>query len=121
MFRDTLESMMQRTEGCLGVLVMGTDGIAVEKVWQPAGMAANLDVAIAEFTSLMRSARRTNEDLGLGELREISISSEKGIFIMRLVSAEYFIAMILRADGNFGRGRYELQRAEIILEKEFIV
>ena len=31
MFREALESINGRTEGALGSLIMGTDGIAVEK------------------------------------------------------------------------------------------
>jgi hypothetical protein len=29
--------------------------------------------------------------------------------------------MILSPEGNFGRGRYELRRAELLLEKEFVI
>ena len=58
MFKELLESIIERTEGSLGALIMGTDGIAVEKVLGEAGMDANLDVAAGEFTSLVRSYRR---------------------------------------------------------------
>src|SRR5687768_11007683 len=56
MFKELLESIIERTEGSLGALIMGTDGIAVEKVLGEAGVDANLDVAAAEFTSLVRNA-----------------------------------------------------------------
>ena len=61
MFKELLESIVERTEGSLGALIMGTDGIAVEKVLGEAGMDANLDVAAAEFTSLVRSAQRAGQ------------------------------------------------------------
>ena len=54
MFKQLLESIIERTAGSLGVLIMGTDGIAVEKVLAEAGADANLDIAAAEFTSLVR-------------------------------------------------------------------
>ena len=69
MFKELLESVIERTEGSLGALIMGTDGIAVEKVLGEAGMEANLDVAAAEFTSLVRNAQRAGNDTGLGGLR----------------------------------------------------
>lgn len=110
---------MRRTEGCLGALIMGTDGIVVEKVWQAwAVEEANLDVAAAEFAALVKNTRRANGEMGLGKLHEMTFSGESGIFILRLVSEDYFIAMVLSATGNFGRGRYELGRAEHLLEKE---
>ena len=54
MFKEMLESIIERTEGSLGALIMGTDGIAVEKVLGEAGADANLDIAAAEFTSIVR-------------------------------------------------------------------
>lgn len=118
MFREVLHETLTRTEGCLGAIIMGTDGIAVEQVWQAAGTDLNLDVAVAEFTSLIRNVRRTNSEMGFGKLHEVTLTGESGIFIFRFVSKDYFIAMVLSPDGNFGRGRYELKRAELLLEKE---
>jgi predicted regulator of Ras-like GTPase activity (Roadblock/LC7/MglB family) len=121
MFKEVLREALNRTEGCLGVLLMGTDGIPVEKAWQPEGQEANLDVAVAEYTSLLRNAQRTNREIGLGKLNEVILSGESGIFILRFIGEDYFIAMIMSPEGNFGRGRYELRRAELLLEKEFVI
>jgi predicted regulator of Ras-like GTPase activity (Roadblock/LC7/MglB family) len=118
MFREVLHRAMTNTEGCLGVLIMGTDGIPVEKVWQTEFAEANFDIALAEYTSLLRRARRINGDLKLGELRELTVSSENRIFILHLVSKDYFLAMVLEAGGNYGRGRYEMRRAELLLKNE---
>ena len=54
MFKELLESIVERTEGSLGALIMGTDGIAVEKVLGEAGLDANLDVAAAELVPDVR-------------------------------------------------------------------
>jgi predicted regulator of Ras-like GTPase activity (Roadblock/LC7/MglB family) len=121
MFKEVLQRALDKTEGCFGVLIMGTDGIAVEKVWQPNGTKDHLDIAIAEYASLLRNVSRTNREMGFGRLREITFTTESGIFILRYVSEDYFIAMILSVTGNFGRGRYELRRAELLLEKELAV
>ena len=58
MFKETLENIMERTEGSLGALIMGIDGIAVERLLKDAGQEANLDIAAAEFTSLVRNGVR---------------------------------------------------------------
>lgn len=121
MFKQVLQEALNRTEGCLGVLIMGTDGIPVEKVWQPAASESNLDVAVAEYTSLVRNTRRVNGEMGLGKLGEVTLSGDSGVFIMRFIGDDYFVAMILSPEGNFGRGRYELRRAELMLEKEFVI
>jgi hypothetical protein len=41
--------------------------------------------------------------------------------VMRLFTKDYFVVLALKPDGNLGRGRYELRKAELILAKEFAV
>jgi predicted regulator of Ras-like GTPase activity (Roadblock/LC7/MglB family) len=121
MFKELLDSIVERTEGSLGALIMGTDGIAVEKVFGEAGMDANLDVAAAEFTSLVRNAQRAGNDTGLGGLRELVISLESALLVMRVLSRDYFVVLALSSQGNLGRARFELRKAELKLAKEFAV
>ena len=121
MFKELLESIIERTEGSLGALIMGTDGIAVEKVLGDAGVDANLDVAAAEFTSLVRNAQRAGTDTGLGGLRELVISLETAVLVMRVLSRDYFVVLALGSQGNLGRARFELRKAELKLAKEFAV
>jgi predicted regulator of Ras-like GTPase activity (Roadblock/LC7/MglB family) len=121
MFKQILESIVERTEGSLGALIMGTDGIAVEKVFGEAGKDANLDVAAAEFTSLVRNAQRSGNDTGLGGLRELVVSLENSILVMRVLSRDYFVVLAVSPEGNLGRGRYELRKAELTLASEFTV
>lgn len=121
MFKNLLETIMERTEGSLGALIMGLDGISVEKVLGDAGAEANLDVAAAEFTSLVRSAQRAGTDTGLGNLKELMISLDQAVVVMRLLSRDYFVVLALTPQGNIGRGRFELRKAELQLAKEFSV
>ena len=121
MFKEMLETIIERTEGSLGALIMGTDGIAVEKVLAEAGAEANLDVAAAEFTSLVRSAQRAGTDTGLGGLREMVVSLQSAILVMRLLSRDYFVLLAMGPQGNLGRARFELRKAELQLAKEFAI
>ena len=121
MFKEFLETIIERTDGSIGALIMGTDGIAVEKVLNDAGEEANLDVAAAELTSLVRGAQRAGNDLGLGGLRELVVSLDDLIVVMRLLSRDYFAVLALRPDGNLGRGRFELRKAQLMLAHEFTV
>ena len=121
MFKDMLVSIMERTEGSLGALIMGTDGIAVEKVLGEAGEDANLDVAAAEFTSLVRSAQRAGNDTGLGKLKELVVCLDSASILMRLLSREYFVVLALKPEGNLGRGRFELRKAELEMAKDFAI
>ena len=121
MFKDALEAILESTDGSIGALIMGTDGIAVEKVMSQEADDANLDVAAAEFTSLVRNAQRTGVDTGLGSLRELVVQLESAVIIMRLFTKDYFIVLAIKPDGNYGRGRFELRKAELQLAREFAV
>lgn len=121
MFREALDHIVERTEGALGALIMGTDGIAVEKVLLPEGSETNMDVAAAEVTSLVRNAQRAGNDTGLGSVRELVVSFESMSIIARLFTRDYFVVLALSPEGNLGRGRYELRKAELDLAREFTV
>ena len=121
MFKEALEAVIERTDGSIGALIMGTDGIAVEKVMRQEADDSNLDIAAAEFTSLVRNAQRTGADTGLGNLRELVVQLESAVVIMRLFTRDYFVVLALKPDGNYGRGRFELRKAELKLAREFAV
>jgi predicted regulator of Ras-like GTPase activity (Roadblock/LC7/MglB family) len=119
MFKEVLETIIERTEGSLGALIMGIDGIAVERSLKQAGHEANLDVAAAEFTSLVRSAQRAGNDTGLGNLHELVISLDDAVVLMRLLGREYFVVLAISPEGNLGRARFELRKAELQMADEF--
>ena len=121
MFKDILETVIERTEGSLGALIMGVDGIAVERTLKQAGQEANLDVAAAEFTSLVRNAQRAGKDTGLGGLHELVISLDDAILLIRLLGRDYFVVLAIHPEGNLGRARFELRRAELQMAGEFTV
>ncbi len=121
MFKETLKRMLDRTEGALGALIMGTDGIAVETVLLPEGGNTNFDVAAAEFTSLLRNAQRAGGDTGLGNIRELVLGFDDMNVVMRAFNRDYFVVLALAEGGNLGRGRFELRKVELELAREFTV
>jgi predicted regulator of Ras-like GTPase activity (Roadblock/LC7/MglB family) len=119
MFKESLQTIVSNTDGSLGALIMGADGLSVEKFFNEEGAAANLDVVAAEFTSLVRSATRSGNDLALGDLREMVVALGRVTFLMRLFNKDYFVVLAVKPEGNLGRGRYELRKAELKLAHEF--
>jgi len=43
-------------------------------------------------------------------MEEISIRTDRFIIVIRILTSEYFVAMIIHQDGNFGKGRYLMTR-----------
>lgn len=119
MFKESLQQIIDNTDGSIGVLIMGTDGIAVEKVMADAHGSELDEAAAAEFTSLVKSAQRTGSGMNLGKLNELFIACEETNVIIRFLSQDYFLVLTLKPEGNIGRGRYELRKAELVLAREF--
>lgn len=119
MFKESLEAVLANLEDGLGILIMGLDGISVEKVLHPEGAAGNLDVAAAEVASLVRNTQRIGRNIGLGGLSEFTLRFEKIKVLVQMVGNEYFLILALHPEGNIGRARYQLRKAEMELTPEF--
>ena|SRR5213594_3191021 len=120
MFKEALEAIVAKTDGSLGALIMGTDGLSVETFFSTkGGVDSNLDVAAAELTSVVRRAIKSGSDLDLGKLQEMVVKLETVTFLIRFFNRDYFVMLALTPEGNVGRGRYELRKAELVLVNEF--
>ncbi len=119
MFKQALAEIVERTEGATGAFIMGMDGIAVERHFLPEGGDANVDVAAAEITSLVRGAMRAGANTGLGPVGELMVGFGGVRVLARMLSPEYFVVVTLGPEGNLGRGRFELRKAELRLAREF--
>ena len=120
MFDELLESITGKVEGTLGAVVMGMDGISVEKCLPPRG-SANIESLAAEYTPLLRASSTASEDVGHGPLQELIVSTDSNIIAIRMITAEYFLLLLLNRDGNIGRARFELKKAKHALAKEFVI
>ena len=109
MFRNVLEDIRSRVEGTVAVSLMGLDGISVESINDD---AMPLDVMGAEFGGFMKSIRLANSELNTGDIAQFSVITEKYATYLSAVSAQYYLLLLVRADGNQGRARYELTRAK---------
>jgi len=122
-FRDVIESIITKVDGARSVLIVGVDGIVIDRASQEAVDPEKIsyELVAAEYTSLLKTAVRTAEDVEIGLLQELTVFTEQYHFLIKMITEEYFIMCILSADGNFGRARYELKKAKLILKKEFMV
>ncbi len=115
-FRQVLAGIRARVEGTLAVSLIGLDGIAIDSI-NPERVP--LDVLGAEFGGFVKSIR-PNPELDTGEVLQFSLVTERYITFLSSVTPEYFILLVLRPDGNYGRARFELARAKVLLRDELI-
>ena len=108
MFKEALREVVEGTDGGIAGLLMGMDGIAVESF---ANEGAELDINAVgmELSMVLKGICRAAEQLEAGKAREIAIQSERLTTIVRMLNAEYFLALALAPDGNYGKGRFMLR------------
>jgi predicted regulator of Ras-like GTPase activity (Roadblock/LC7/MglB family) len=110
MFKDTLKDIVDRTEGGIAGLLMDSSGITLESY---ARDDAELDINTVgiEFSVVLGSIKRAAEMLEAGTTHEISIGTDKMVTIIRMLGDTYFLAVAIKPDGNFGKGRYLMRTA----------
>lgn len=108
-FKAILQTIVRESCGCLGVVIMGYDGIAIEECLQEGG-GFDVQMLTVEYASVLKEIKRTVGVLKTGVLEEVSIISEQCTVIVRGISDDFFVALVMGADGNFGKGRYLLKR-----------
>jgi len=110
-FIDQLQAVVSQVDGALACSIMGFDGIAVETHQVANAGDLDLSTACVEFATILTQLKTAAEQLRAGTVSEVSINTEKVTAVMRPLSAEYFLVLALRPDGNFGKGRYALRVA----------
>lgn len=115
MFKRVLREMRDRVDGTLAVSIIGLDGIAVESLNED---GVPLEVMGAEFGGFVKSIRLSNTELNTGAVLQFSLVTEKYIAFLSAVTSEYYVLLVMRPEGNYGRARYELARAKQVLQDE---
>jgi predicted regulator of Ras-like GTPase activity (Roadblock/LC7/MglB family) len=115
-FKQTLRGISDRVDGALAVSLIGLDGIAVESVNDH---HVPLDILGAEFGGFIKSIR-PNAELNTGEVLQFSLVTEKYITFLSAITPEYFVLLVMKPDGNYGRARFELAKVKDALREELV-
>jgi predicted regulator of Ras-like GTPase activity (Roadblock/LC7/MglB family) len=109
MFKEAIRDVVEGTEGGIAGILMDFEGIAVDSYVK--GDSLDINAVGAEFSVILKSIQRAIESLEAGGAREIAIQSDKVTTLIRILNDEYFLALTLSPDGNFGKGRYLMRTA----------
>jgi predicted regulator of Ras-like GTPase activity (Roadblock/LC7/MglB family) len=116
-FSDILKEVVNGTEGAIGALIVGLDGIPVEE------FAVNRDMdtqaMTVEFSSLLKEIEKGSQAVQMGSIKEVTVISDNAMIMLRRLNDEYFFVLIIKPDGNFGKGRFLLRMSVPRLLKEF--
>lgn len=108
---EALQAIVHDTPGAVGTVLMGFDGICVEQ-WVPPEMRDKYDVesVAMEFSLRFIELRTAALSLELGEINDITIKAEEATVLVRVLSDEYFVAVLMDNAKHFGKGRWVLRQ-----------
>jgi predicted regulator of Ras-like GTPase activity (Roadblock/LC7/MglB family) len=110
MFKEALRDLVEKTEGGVAGLLMDSEGISLES-YSKDGAGFDITTVGVEFGVILGSIKRAAESLEAGQTREVAISTDKLVTLIRLLGEGYFLALAIKPDGNFGKGRFLMRTA----------
>ena len=107
-FRESIEKLLDKIDGGVACLIMGFDGITLETTSRTAGGVAPPDIQTLamEFAHTIAQARRTLTSVDAGALEEFTLRTDKLTLVVRVLTAEYFLACAILPAASLGRARY---------------
>ena len=107
-FRDILKNAVEQVDGAIGAVIMGYDGIAIDEFIL---LCESFDVQLlaVEYATLLKEIKQTVDLLKTSAMEEVSVTTADVRIILRAISDEFFLVLLLKRDGNFGKGRYLLR------------
>lgn len=115
--KEILKSSVTSVEGALASVVMGFDGVPVEQYIHD-GAPVDIETLGVEYSNALTEVRRTADALASGAVQEVAVVTDNALVLLRPVNPEYFVALVLTAEGNLGKGRFVLKRAARALAQE---
>ena len=109
MFADLLKKVVDNVDGGLAAVVMGLDGIPVETYTRSDKVDVN--TVAMEFSFILGQVRKAGDSLAVGGLEELAVKAQRLTLICRMISPQYFVAVIIGPNGNFGKCRYLVRMA----------
>lgn len=119
MFNERLQQVSDRIQGALALALIAKDGIPVEWV-VPSDQEFDLELLAAELMSQIRAISGNHQELSVGDVRHISISTDLLTLMVSAVTDEYYLLLVLAADSNQGLARFELRRSVLLFEEDLI-
>jgi predicted regulator of Ras-like GTPase activity (Roadblock/LC7/MglB family) len=115
-FREHMQRIVDATPGAIASVIMGFDGIAIESFQVGSG---DLDVPtlMIEYAAAANQLKRSDNPAA-GGLSELSVSGPRLSAILRPLTNDYFLAVILQPDALVGKARYLMRQAAPLIAKE---
>jgi len=113
-FVETLKKVVDGVDGGMAAVVMGLDGIPIETYVKTADRI-DVNTVGMEFSFILGQVRKAGDSLQVGGLEELSVKAQRLLLVCRMLSPQYFVAIAMAPEGNFGKCRYLVRMAGPVL------
>lgn len=110
MFAETLRKVVDNVDGGIAAVIMGLDGIPVETYVKQTDRV-DVNTVAMEFSFILGQVRKAGDSLQVGSLEELSVKAQRLMLVCRMLSPQYFVAIAMQPEGNFGKCRYLVRLA----------
>ena len=110
MFAETLKKVVDNVDGGIAAVIMGLDGIPVDS-YVRLNDRVDVNTVGMEFSFILTQVRKAGDSLQVGGLEELAVKAQRLILICRMISPQYFVAIAMAPEGNFGKCRYLVRLA----------
>jgi predicted regulator of Ras-like GTPase activity (Roadblock/LC7/MglB family) len=105
LFAETLRKVVDNVDGAIAAVVMGLDGIPVE-TYVRHNDRVDVNTVAMEFSFIVGQVRKAGDSLQVGGLEELSVKAQRLMLVCRMISPQYFVAIAMTPEANFGKARY---------------
>ncbi len=116
---EILRNIVDKTPSAQGAILMGFDGIAVEQ-WVREGLDLDIESMAMEFSFRFLELRDAAASLEMGQISDITLKAEFGTILVRVLSSEFFVAVLLESAGHMGKGRWVLRSQSKALAADLV-
>lgn len=115
--KEILGTILHSVEGALSVMIMAYDGIPIDEVSIEQN-EIDMQLLSVEYANILKEIKRATEVIKAGEMEEVTITTTQTCVTIRVLNDELFAVLIMKRDGNFGKGRYLLRLKSVDLTEE---
>ena len=106
--RDSLGTIVRSVDGAMAAIIMAYDGIPIDEVTIEQS-EFDMQLLFVEYATVLKEIKRAVDVIKMGDLEEVSIATTRTCVVVRVLNEDLFAALIMKRDGNIGKGRYMLK------------
>ena len=119
-FREHLQRIVDSTPGAVASTLMGFDGIAID-TYQVGESDFDVASLLIEYAAAVQHVRKSADTIpNVGHVDEVEIAATHLVAMMRPVTEEVFLGVVLRRNALTGKARYLMRLSAPLLAKELL-